>query len=103
LLTAPEGSYDGAAPEPLEMIDDLPEIREQLQQHWQKAGVDLVQRGFRPEAVFETMLTVGLAGWVEVHGKDAVAERLVLMAQRLSDQVREERQASVEAARATKN
>jgi hypothetical protein len=85
------------------MIDDLPEIREQLQQHWQKAGVDLVQRGFRPEAVFETMLTVGLAGWVEVHGKDAVAERLVLMAQRLSDQVREERQARVEAARATKN
>jgi hypothetical protein len=85
------------------MIEDLPEIRDQLQKHWQKAGVDLVQRGFRPEAVFETMLTVGLAGFVEVHGKDAVAERLMLMAQRLSAQVREERQATAEAARATKN
>jgi hypothetical protein len=85
------------------VIDDLPEIREQLQKHWQKAGLDLVGRGFRPEAVFETMLAVGLAGFVEVHGKDTVAERLVLMAQRLSDQVREERQATAEAARATKN
>jgi hypothetical protein len=85
------------------VIDDLPEIREQLQKHWQKAGLDLVGRGFRPEAVFETMFAVGLAGFVEVHGKDAVAERLVLMAQRLSDQVREERQATAEAARATKN
>jgi hypothetical protein len=85
------------------MIEDLPEIREQLQQHWQKAGVDLVKRGFRPEAVFETMLTVGLAGFVEVHGKESVAERLVHMAQRLSSQVREEAQAAAEAATATKN
>jgi hypothetical protein len=85
------------------MIEDLPEIREQLQKHWQKNGLDLVGRGFRPEAVFETMLTVGLAGFIEVHGKEAVAERLVLMAHRLSDQAREEAQATAEAARATKN
>ena len=102
-----EGAYDGLpARSPRmseETIDDLPEIREELQKHWQKAGLDLVRRGFRPEAVFETMLTVGLAGFVEVHGKDAVAERLVMMAQRLSEQIREERQATAEAARATKN
>jgi hypothetical protein len=85
------------------MIDDLPEIREQLQKHWQTNGVDLVRRGFRPEAVFETMMTVGLAGFIEVHGKQSVAERLVLMAQRLSDQVREETQAAAEAEHATKN
>ncbi len=85
------------------MIDDLPEVREQLQKHWQTAGVDLVRRGFRPEAVFETMLTVGLAGWVEVHGRATVAERLMLMAQRLSEQVREEAAAIAEAAHATKN
>jgi hypothetical protein len=85
------------------MIEDLPEIREQLQKHWQTNGLDLVKRGFRPEAVFETMMTVGLAGFIEVHGKETVAERLVLMAQRLSEQVREEAQAVSEAARATKN
>jgi hypothetical protein len=85
------------------MIDDLPEIREQLQKHWQTAGVDLIKRGFRPEPVFETMLTVGLAGLVEVHGKHAAAERLILWAQRLSDQVRQETEATEEAARATKN
>jgi hypothetical protein len=89
-------------PEPV-MIEDLPEIREQLQKHWQTNGLDLVKRGFRPEAVFETMMTVGLAGFIEVHGKESVAERLVLMAQRLSDQLREETQAVSEAARATKN
>jgi hypothetical protein len=85
------------------MIEDRPEIREQLQKHWQSNGLDLVKRGFRPEAVFETMMTVGLAGFIEVHGKQAVAERLVLMAQHLSDQLREETQAVSEAARATKN
>lgn len=85
------------------MIEDLPEIREQLQKHWQSTGVDLVKRGFRPEAVFETMMTVGIAGFIEVHGKESVAERLILMAQRLSEQVREEAAAVSEAARATKN
>ena len=85
------------------MIEDLPEIREQLQKHWQTTGLDLVRRGFRPEAVFETMFTVGLAGWVEVHGRESVAERLVLMAQRMSAQLREEAQATAEAANATKN
>jgi hypothetical protein len=85
------------------MIEDLPEIREQLQKHWQTAGVDLIKRGFGPEPIFETMLTVGLAGLVEVHGKHATAERLVLWAQRLSEQVKQEAKAVEEAARATKN
>lgn len=85
------------------MIEDLPAIREQLSAHWQSIAVDLVKRGFRPEAVFETMFTVGLAGWLEVHGKEAVAERLVLIAQRLSEQVKEQAEALSEAAGATKN
>lgn len=85
------------------MIEDLPEIREQLQKHWQSAGVDLIKRGFGSEPVFETMLTVGLAGLVEVHGKHQTAERLLLWAQRLSEQVRTETEAVAEAAAATKN
>jgi hypothetical protein len=85
------------------MIDDLPEIREQLADHWQKAGVDLVKRGFRPEAVFETMLTVGLAGHVELHGKERTAEKLVAIAQQISEQAKRAAQAMDEAAKATKN
>ena len=85
------------------MIEDLPEIRDQLSQHWQKAGIDLVKHGFRPEAIFETMFAVGLAGFVEVHGKEAGAQRLLAMAQRLSDQVVKEAQAAEEAKGATKN
>ena len=85
------------------MIEDFPAIREQLADHWQKIGVDLVKKGFRPEAVFETMLTVGLAGHVELHGKDATAEKLIAIAQRLSDQVRTEAEAMTEASVATKN
>jgi hypothetical protein len=85
------------------MIEDFPAIREQLSAHWQTIGLDLVKRGFRPEAVFETMFTVGLAGWTGIHGKAAVAELLVAMAGKLSGQAREEAEAVAEAARATKN
>jgi hypothetical protein len=85
------------------MIEDLPAIREQLSDHWQKIGVDLVKRGFRPEAVFETMLTVGLAGLVEVHGRDVTAQRLSAIAAQLSELVRKEAEAMNEAKRATKN
>ena len=85
------------------MIEDLPEIRDQLSQHWQKAGIDLVKHGFRPEAIFETMFAVGLAGYVEVHGKEASAQKLLAMAQRLSDQVQKEAEAAEEAKLATKN
>ncbi len=87
----------------MQMIEDLPEIREQLSRHWQKAGIELVKHGFRPEAIFETMFAVGLAGYVEVHGKEASAHRLLAMAQRLSDQVQQEAAATEEAKRATKN
>ena len=85
------------------MIEDIPEIRDQLNKHWQKAGIDLVKHGFRPEAIFETMFAVGLAGYVEMHGKEASAQKLVAMAQRLSDQVQKEAEAAEEAKSATKN
>jgi hypothetical protein len=85
------------------MIDDLPEIREQLTSHWQAAALDLVKRGFRPEAVFETLLTVGLAGHVEIHGKESTADKLVAVAGKLSEQVRNELAAAEEAKGSTKN
>jgi hypothetical protein len=85
------------------MIDDIPAIREHLSDHWQKISLDLIKRGFRPEAVFETLLTVGLAGHVELHGKDATAHKLAAVARQLSEQVRDEVQAMSEAREATKN
>ena len=85
------------------MIEDIPEIRDQLNKHWQKAGIDLVKHGFRPEAIFETMFAVGLAGYVELHGKEESAQKLLAMAQRLSDQVLKETEATEEAKSATKN
>lgn len=85
------------------MIDDIPGIREQLSDHWQKISVDLIRRGFRPEAVFETMMTVGLAGHVEIHGKEATAQKLAAVARQLSEQVKTETEALREAQSATKN
>ena len=85
------------------MIEDFPAIREQLSDHWQKIGIDLLKRGFKPEAVFETMLTVGLAGLVELDGKDAIAKRLVMIAEQLSDLLKKEAEAISEARGATKN
>ena len=85
------------------MIEDLPEIRDQLHEHWQKAGIDLIRRGFRPQAVFDTLMTVGLAGWVELHGKESAADRLIQAAHQLSEQAKREAEAAREAVSATKN
>ena len=85
------------------MIEDLPAIRDQLHAHWQTAAIDLVGRGFRPEVVFDTLITVGLAGWVETYGKRATSEKLLPIIQRLSEQARAEETAREEAANATKN
>ena len=85
------------------MIDDLPAIREQLIKHWQTVAIDLVKRGFRPEAVFETLLTVGLAGYVELHGREAAEDKLRAIAQRLADETQTEAEALEEAKRSTKN
>jgi hypothetical protein len=85
------------------VIEDIPAIREQLSDHWEKIALDLVKRGFSANAVFETLLTVGLAGHVELHGKDGTAQKLVAIAERLSEQVRQEVAALREASDATKN
>ena len=85
------------------MIEDIPAVREQLSDHWEKIALDLIKRGFSAPAVFETLTTVGLAGQVEIHGKDAIALKLVAIAERLSEQVRQEVAALREASEATKN
>jgi hypothetical protein len=86
-----------------QMIEDLPEIREELNKHWQTASVDLIKRGFRPQAVLETMFTVGLAGYVELHGRDAAAQRLLFIAQRFAEQAQQEAEAIAEAETAVRN
>jgi hypothetical protein len=85
------------------VIEDIPAVREQLSDHWEKIALDLVKRGFAPAAVFETLTTVGLAGQVELQGKDATAQKLVAIAARLSEQVKQEMAALREASEATKN
>ena len=85
------------------MIEDLPEIRDELNKHWRIVGMDLMKRGFRPEAVLETMFTVGLAGYVELHGKQAAAERLLRVVREFAAEAKQEADAIVEAKRAVKN
>ncbi len=85
------------------MSTDISAIREQLSDQWQKVAIDLIKGGVPPETVFESMMTVGLAGHVEVHGKDVTAAKLVAIAEQLSEQVRREKEALREASSATKN
>jgi hypothetical protein len=85
------------------MSTDNSEFRDQLSDQWQKLAIDLIRKGIPAGVIFESMLTVGLAGHVEVHGKDATATKLALIAEQLSDQVRREREALREASSATKN
>ncbi len=85
------------------MSNDPSAIREQLSDQWQKVAIDLIKGGISPEMVFESMMTVGLAGHVEVHGKDFTASKLAANAEQLSEQVRREKEALREASNATKN
>ena len=85
------------------MIEDIPAIREQLSDHWEKIAIDLVKRGFAANAVFETLLTVGLAGHVELQGKDETARKLLGIAKHLLEQASKEAEALREASGATKN
>ena len=85
------------------MIEDLPEIRDELNKHWRTVSIDLMKRGFRPQAVLETMFTVGLAGYVELHGKQAAAERLLRVVQQFAAEAKQEAEAMAEAKTAVKN
>lgn len=85
------------------MSNNIPEIREQLSDQWQKVAIDLIRKGIPADVVFESLLTVGLAGHVELHGKDMTASKLVAIAEQLSEQVRREKEALQEASNATKN
>jgi len=85
------------------MNTDIAAIRQQLSDQWQKVAIDLIKGGIPPEVVFESMLTVGLAGHVEVWGKDETASKIAAIAQQLSEQVKQEAEALREASSATKN
>jgi hypothetical protein len=85
------------------MTNDVSALRAQLSDEWQKLAIELIKKGLPAELIFETLLTVGLAGQVEVLGKDVAATRLVAIAEQLSEQVRREKEALQEASNATKN
>jgi hypothetical protein len=85
------------------MSNDISALREQLSDQWQKLAIDLIRKGLPADLVFESLFTVGLAGQVELQGKDASAGKLVAIAEQLSDQVRREKEALQEASSATKN
>jgi hypothetical protein len=85
------------------MSNDISELREQLSDQWQKVAIDLIRKGIPADLVFESLLTVGLAGQVELQGKHMMAGKLVAIAEQLSDQFKREKEALQEASNATKN
>ena len=85
------------------MTMDISAVRQQLMDQWQKVAIDLIKGGIPPEAVLESLLPVGLAGHVEIFGKDETASKIAAIAQQLSVQVKQEAEAWREASEATKN
>jgi len=85
------------------MSNDISELREQLSDQWQKVAIDLIRKGVPADLVFESLLTVGLAGQVELQGKHMMAGKLMAIAEQLSEQVKQEKEALQEASNATKN
>ena len=75
------------------MSNDVSALREQLSDQWQKVAIDLIRKGIPADLVFESLLTVGLAGQVELQGKHMMAGKLVAIAEQLSEQVRQEKAA----------
>ncbi len=86
-----------------DMTDDTSALRLQLADQWQKLAIELIKKGLPADIIFESLLTVGLAGQVEVLGKDVAAARLAAIADQLSEQVRQQKEALQEASNATKN
>lgn len=82
--------------------DDTTQTRSQLSAEWQKAALDLLREGIPGRIVFDTLMTVGLAGRIELEGKRATAEALLAIVRKLSDEVHEEEKAIAEAEQATK-
>ncbi|KLK93127.1 hypothetical protein AA309_11285 [Microvirga vignae] len=85
------------------MTDDNATLRIQLADQWQKLAIELIKKGLPADIIFESLLTVGLAGQVEVLGKEVAAARLAAIAEQLSEQVRQQKEALKEASNATKN
>jgi hypothetical protein len=85
------------------MSNDISELREQLSDQWQKVAIDLIRKGIPADLVFESLLTVGLAGQVELQGMHMMAGKLMAIAEQLSDQLKREKEALQEASNATKN
>ncbi len=85
------------------MTDDNSTLRLQLADQWQKLAIELIKKGLPADIIFESLLTVGLAGQVEVLGKEVAAARLAAIAEQLSEQVRQQKEALEEASNATKN
>lgn len=85
------------------MTDDNSALRLELADQWQKLAIELIKKGLPADTIFESLLTVGLAGQVEVLGKEVAAARLAAIADQLSDQVRQQKEALKEASNATKN
>ncbi|MXQ14179.1 hypothetical protein [Microvirga makkahensis] len=85
------------------MTDDNSALRLQLADQWQKLAIELIKKGLPADIIFESLLTVGLAGQVEVLGKEVAAARLAAIAEQLSEQVRQQKEALQEASNATKN
>jgi hypothetical protein len=85
------------------MSDENATLRVQLADQWQKIAIELIKKGLPADIIFESLLTVGLAGQVEVLGKEVAAARLAAIAEQLSEQVRQQKEALKEASNATKN
>jgi hypothetical protein len=71
-------------------IEDTPEVRRQLSKAWRAAGNRMVEAGYSPTAVTETLLAVALASWSGLRSRDAAAERLREMADQLEQEQRNE-------------
>lgn len=63
------------------------EVRRELAKAWRAAHDRLLAEGYDPMDVTDTMLSVALASWSGLRGKEAAAERLNAVADELTKRV----------------
>jgi hypothetical protein len=68
----------------LASTEDTGEVRRQLSRAWRAVGLRLLEEGYAPDAVAETMLSVALATWSGLKGNEEAAAHLRRIANELA-------------------
>ncbi|SEQ08562.1 hypothetical protein SAMN05216548_102353 [Faunimonas pinastri] len=76
-------------------MEDTSEVRDRLTEAWGSVIRRTIDTGYPPAAVVETMASVAVARWAELHGNLEVSNYLRLMADQIAQNVHDQADALI--------